>query len=172
MIDHCTGGTGKLAEHDTDFRRGRTIGVISDTHGLLRTEVHGIFESVDMIVHAGDIGSKDILNDLEKIAPVTAVIGNMDSGIMAVFLNETETFEFGGFKFHMRHDLSQLAIDPSLSGIDMVITGHTHLPELTFRNGVMYLNPGSAGPERRNKPISLAKLTLQNGKISAMHFYL
>ena len=146
--------------------------MISDTHGLLRDEVLGIFEGVDRIVHAGDIGSKDILNALEKIAPVTAVSGNMDSGLIAVFLNETETFEFGDFKFHVRHDLSQLAVDPGLSGIDMIITGHTHLPELTSRNGVMFLNPGSAGPERRNKPISLAKITLQNRQISARHFYL
>ena len=139
---------------------------------MLRDEVLEILGGVDMIVHAGDIGNKDILSHLERIAPVTAVSGNMDGGVMAAFLNETETFRYGDFNFHVRHDLAQLVIDPAASGIHMVITGHTHLPDLKTLNGVMYLNPGSAGPERPNKPISLAKVSLQNSRLSVRHFYL
>ena len=161
-----------MVEHNAETAQERSIGVISDTHGLLRAEVFEIFTGVDMIVHAGDIDNKDILNALEKIAPVTAVSGNMDSGLMSVFLNESETFRFGAFNFHVRHDLTQLTIDPAASGIDMVISGHTHLPDLTSLRGVMYLNPGSAGPKRSGKPISLAKVSLQNSRLSAMHFYL
>ena len=161
-----------MSEQDEISAEGRTVGVISDTHGLLRDGVPEIFKGVEMIVHAGDIGGRSILHALEKIAPVTAVRGNMDSGIIAAFLNEAETFSFGGFSFHVRHDLLKLNIDPAASGVDMVITGHTHLPELKTENGVLYLNPGSAGPERPKKPISLARVSLRNGKLSARHFYL
>lgn len=155
----------------TSTRKG-AIGVVSDTHGLLRAEVLDIFEGVDRIVHAGDIGNMNILRALEEIAPVTAVIGNTDSGVVAALLNESETFEFGSFHFHVRHDRTCLNINPAASGIHMVISGHTHLPDLKSENGVIYLNPGSAGPERPNKPISLAKILLQNNQLSARHFYL
>jgi len=159
-------------KHTAIPAREGAIGVISDTHGLMRTEVLEVFRGVDIIVHAGDIGNMLIINTLEELAPVTAVSGNTDSGMTAVFLNETETFEFGAFNFHVRHDLSHLAINPAASGIHMVISGHTHLPDLKKKNGVMYLNPGSAGPERQKKPISFAKVWLQNGCLSVKHFYL
>ncbi len=149
-----------------------TIGVISDTHGLLRPEIKELFAAVDMIVHAGDVGSVEILKALESIAPVTAVSGNMDSGMVAAFLNEAETFEFRSFKFHLIHNLSHLSIDPSAAGIDMVISGHTHLPDMRKENGVMFLNPGSAGPPRHQKPVSLAKLTIRDGGLWVRHYSL
>lgn len=161
-----------MVEHTESRAPGGVIGVISDTHGMLRTEVLEIFHGVDMIVHAGDIGTMEILKTLEAIAPVTAVNGNMDYGAATVFLNEAETFEFRNFKFHVRHDLSRIDLNPEVSGIDAVISGHTHIPDLRTENGVMYLNPGSAGPERKNKPVSLAKILIQNGGLSARHVYL
>jgi putative phosphoesterase len=148
------------------------IGVVSDTHGMFRPEVSSILKGVDMIVHAGDIGSVDVLKSLETIAPVTAVSGNTDGGILTTLLNDTETFEFHSFKFHLLHDLSHLSIDPATSGIQLVISGHSHLPEVRKANGVIYLNPGSAGPKRLNKPISLAKVTVSSGRLIVKHFKL
>jgi putative phosphoesterase len=148
------------------------IGVISDTHGLIRNEVARIFKGVDMIVHAGDVGNIDILKTLEKIAPVTAVHGNVDSGVIRALLEEEESFEFKGFKFHLIHDLARITAVPESNGIGMVISGHTHVPELRKKNGVMYLNPGSAGPERPGKPISLARVTVKDSRLWVRHFTL
>jgi putative phosphoesterase len=148
------------------------IGVISDTHGVLRGEAPRIFKGVDLIVHAGDIGSMDILKSLEAIAPVTAVSGNVDDGILRAFLDESETFDFKGFKFHLIHDLCRIDISPEAHGIHMVISGHTHMPELRKKEGVMYLNPGSAGPERPRKPVSLARVTVKDGRLRVRHFNL
>lgn len=148
------------------------IGVISDTHGMLRDGAVRILTGVDMIAHAGDIGRIDILRSLEKIAPVTAVSGNIDSGVVRTFLDESETFEFKGFKFHLLHDLTRIDIAPESNGTHMVISGHTHMPELNRKNGVMYLNPGSAGPERPRKPVSLARITIQEGRLWVRHFNL
>jgi putative phosphoesterase len=148
------------------------IGVISDTHGLIRNDVARIFKGVDMIVHAGDVGNIDTLKTLEKIAPVTAVHGNVDGGVIRTFLEEEESFEFKGFKFHLIHDLARITVAPESLGIKMVISGHTHTPELKKKNGVMYLNPGSAGPERPSKPISLARVTVKDGRMWVRHFTL
>jgi putative phosphoesterase len=148
------------------------IGVISDTHGLLRAEAADILKGVDMIVHAGDICSADILNSLEKIAPVTAVCGNMDGGVLRNFLEEEVSFGFKGIKFHLIHDLTRITISPESKGVRMVINGHTHVPQLLKKNGIMYLNPGSAGPERPGKPISLARVTVSDGRLLVRHFTL
>lgn len=158
--------------HSEGFAGTGAIGVISDTHGMLRPEVSRIFKGVDMIVHAGDIGNADILKSLETIAPVTAVSGNVDGTVISAFLNDSETFEFKGFKFHLLHDLARLAIDPKSQGIHMVISGHSHLPEFRRENDVMYLNPGSAGPKRFEKPISLAKVTARKESLRVKHYNL
>ena len=155
-----------------DVKFNSTIGVISDTHGMLRPEVSRIFKGVDIIVHAGDVGGIDILNSLESIATVTAVHGNMDSGVIASLLNESETFEFCGYKIHLLHDLSRLAIDPQTMGVHIVISGHSHLPDVFEKNGIVYLNPGSAGPKRSNKPISVSKITIQDGLLQPIHVHL
>jgi len=146
------------------------IGVISDTHGMLRPEVSRIFSGVNMIVHAGDIGGMDILKSLGTIAPVTAVHGNTDTGIIASFLNDSETFKFKNYRFHLLHDLAHLGVDPLKLGIRMIISGHSHIPLAREENDVMYLNPGSAGPKRLNKPVSLAKITVMDNRLLVRHF--
>lgn len=161
-----------MSTGSTAIEQNGSIGVISDTHGVLRPEVVDIFRGVDMILHAGDIGSMDVIKTLEAMAPVTAVRGNMDSGLAAIFLEETETVTWRQFTFHILHDLSRLAVDPAASGIHMIISGHTHLPEVRNKNGVMYLNPGSAGPRRPGKPVSFARVSVHNGRLSVRHFRL
>ncbi len=138
----------------------QTIGVISDTHGLLRPEVCDAFRHVDLILHAGDIGTMAVLKTLETLAPVIAVSGNMDRGILAHFLNETELVEIGPLRFFLLHDLGRLAIDVKGKEVHMVISGHTHQPALFDREGVTFLNPGSAGPRRFSLPITVATITL------------
>lgn len=134
------------------------VGVISDTHGLLRSEALGILKGVDRIVHAGDIGSHDILTSLAAIAPVTAVRGNNDKGAWAEELLETEVLEIHGRLLYVLHDLKELDLDPVSAGISAVIAGHSHKPSIVEEASIMYLNPGSAGPRRFSLPITVAKL--------------
>ncbi|MBW2370187.1 MAG: metallophosphoesterase family protein, partial [Deltaproteobacteria bacterium] len=142
----------------------KKIGVISDTHGLLRPTVNDVFKGVDMIIHAGDIGTVALYRALEKIAPVTAVFGNMDNGPLINFLSETEFIRVNGFGIYVLHDIFMLDRDPAVEGIHLVISGHTHRPELTAGKGVQYLNPGSAGHRRFHLPISVAILTISESR--------
>ena len=143
------------------------LGVISDTHGLLRPEALTVLRGCDRIVHAGDIGKADVLSTLSQIAPVVAVRGNNDHGAWADRLAETELFEFGGAFIYAIHDLSLLDIEPSAAGVQVVICGHSHKPLIEHRDGVIYLNPGSAGPRRFRLPIALAELSVIGGEVSA-----
>jgi uncharacterized protein len=143
------------------------VGVISDTHGLLRPEALAVLKGCDHIVHAGDIGSAEILARLSEIAPLVAVRGNNDNGPWADRLAETELFELGGASILAIHDLSQLNIEPSAAGVRAVISGHSHKPSVEHREGVLYLNPGSAGPRRFRLPIALAELSVDGGEVSA-----
>ncbi len=136
---------------------GQTIGVISDTHGLLRPEALAALAGVDHIVHAGDIGSRAVLTGLEDIAPVTAVRGNIDRAAWARELPETAAVEIGGLWLYVLHDRERLDLDPEGS-FAAVITGHSHRPAMEERGGVLYFNPGSAGPRRWTLPISLGRL--------------
>jgi uncharacterized protein len=136
------------------------IGVISDTHGLLRPEALRALRGVDHIVHAGDIGTDEILTALRAIAPVTAVRGNNDKGSWARALPETATLEVAGRRIHVIHDIGELAIDPVGAEVAVVIAGHSHKPAVTQRDGVLYLNPGSAGPRRFKLPIAIATLRI------------
>jgi hypothetical protein len=131
------------------------IGLISDTHGLLRPEAVDVLRGSDFIVHAGDIG-EHVLEPLSTIAPVTAVRGNNDRAAWTARLHETEQLRFGEITLHVLHDLAQLAIDPGAAGVDVVVTGHSHRPKIERRSGVLYVNPGSAGPVRFNLPVSVA----------------
>lgn len=140
-----------------------TVGVISDTHGLLRPEAVKALAGVERILHAGDIGSPDILDALGKIAPVTAVRGNIDRGRWAQFLPSAETLELGGATVHVLHDVAQLDLSPRAARVQAVVYGHSHQPLSELRNGVLYLNPGSAGPRRFSLPVTLARLQI-NGK--------
>ena len=143
------------------------VGVISDTHGLVRPEALARLRGVSLIVHAGDIGHPDVLKALEAIAPVIAVRGNNDRGPWAGGLRETERVQVGGTVLYVVHDLAKLAIDPIAAGVDVVIAGHSHRPSITKRGGVTFLNPGSAGPRRFSLPIALARLDVQKGRVRA-----
>jgi putative phosphoesterase len=136
------------------------IGVISDTHGLLRPEVECCFAGVSHIIHAGDIGAEDVLDALRRIAPVTAIRGNVDRGEWAKCFAETETLRLGGRCFYILHDLKELKASPTELGIDVVISGHSHRVQIKTVDGVLYLNPGSAGRRRFKLPITLATLEL------------
>ena len=138
-----------------DNRRMIRIGLISDTHGLLRPEAMDVLRGSDFIVHAGDIG-ENVLEPLATIAPVTAVRGNNDRASWAQRIGETEWLRFGEVTLHVLHDLAELAIDPLGAGVDVVVTGHSHRPKIERRGGVLYVNPGSAGPVRFHLPVSVA----------------
>ena len=144
-----------------------TLGVISDTHGLVRPEALAALAGVERIVHAGDIGSRDVLEALERVAPVTAVRGNNDRGDWAKKIPETEVVEVGGVSLYLLHDLHELDLEPRAAGFAAVISGHSHQPKVEERDGVLYLNPGSAGPRRFKLPISLARLTVAGGRLRA-----
>jgi putative phosphoesterase len=139
------------------------IGLIADTHGLLRPEARAALKGVDRILHAGDICNAQVIEQLEQLAPVVAVRGNNDKGEWAASLRETETLEVGGVKVHMIHDLHQLKPQPEAEGIQVVISGHSHKPAIRKERGVLFINPGSAGPRRFRLPISLAFLEIEEG---------
>jgi putative phosphoesterase len=143
------------------------IGVLSDTHGLLRHEAVSALQGVGMIVHAGDIGRAEILSDLEFIAPVVAIRGNNDRGEWADGIPESRAIEFGGVSIFILHDLKQLAIYPLAAGHQVVIAGHSHKPHFEEQGGVLYLNPGSCGPRRFKLPVTVAILTLTRGRAEA-----
>lgn len=141
------------------------IGVISDTHGLLRPEILKAFKGCEHIIHAGDIGDPYIIDELSKIAPVTAVRGNCDRDGWAYTFPKTETVRIGDIHFYLLHDLNQLDLNPKVAGFDAVISGHTHRPLLEHRDGVIYLNPGSAGPKRFTLPAGAARLRVEGKSI-------
>lgn len=136
------------------------IGVLSDTHGLLRAEALAALQGVDHILHAGDVGDPEILSRLASLAPVTAIRGNIDTSGFCAQLPASETVELGGHLIHMVHAIDDLDLSPAAAGIDAVIFGHSHRPSIDTRNGVLYVNPGSAGPRRFSLPITLARLHL------------
>ena len=143
------------------------VGIISDTHGLLRPEAVAALAGMDHILHAGDVGNPGILDALAEIAPMTAIRGNIDRAGRCAALPTTEIVELGGLTFYILHDLKELGLDPVAAGISVVVSGHSHQPSIEQRNGVMYLNPGSAGPRRFSLPVSLGRVTLSNQVPSA-----
>lgn len=144
-----------------------TIGVISDTHGLLRPEAVAALAGVDHILHAGDVGDPEILERLRTLAPVTAIRGNVDVAGVCGALPPTEAVEIGGRLFYLVHSLQDLDVDPVAAGVAAVVSGHSHRPDLQERKGVLYLNPGSAGPRRFDLPVTLAKVTVAAGTMAA-----
>lgn len=141
------------------------VGVISDTHGLLRPEAMAALEGSDRIIHAGDVGPPEILEQLSRIAPVTAVRGNVDTAPWAERLAPAEVVDAGGHHLFVLHRLDHLDLDPVAAGFAAVIYGHSHSPSAEIRGGVLYLNPGSAGPRRLNLPITLVRLRLSQARI-------
>ena len=138
----------------------RRIGLISDTHGLLREEALKALGGSDLIIHAGDVGDSKILEALREIAPVVAVRGNVDTAEWAKSLPETAAVEAGAVNIYVLHDSNALDLDPRAAGFQIVVSGHSHKPGQTERKGVMYINPGSAGPRRFTLPITVARLDL------------
>ena len=143
------------------------IGVISDTHGLLRPEAVEALRGSEHILHAGDIGAPEIIPELRKIAPVTAIRGNVDTQAWARSFAETEVVELGGLDIYILHDANAIDLNPKAAGFAVVISGHSHKPKQAMKNGVLYFNPGSAGPRRFNLPISVGRLEIVDGKVSA-----
>jgi putative phosphoesterase len=143
------------------------IGVISDTHGLLRPQAVAALRGSPLIIHAGDVGRPEILDELRGIAPVHAVRGNVDRGAWAMGLPETEIVDLGDCLVYVLHDLGALDLDPPTAGFRAVIAGHSHQPRIEARDGVLYFNPGSAGPRRFRLPVSVGHLILDEGKLHA-----
>jgi uncharacterized protein len=141
-------------------RMSFTIGVISDTHGLLRPEAVKIVEGCNAIIHAGDVGSLEVLSALKEIAPTYAVRGNVDNGPWAETLPVTDITLIEGRYFYIMHNPENIDIDPASAGIDAVISGHTHMPVLYKKKGVLYMNPGSIGPRRFTKPVSMGRIII------------
>jgi len=143
------------------------IGVISDTHGLLRPEAQEALKGVEVILHAGDIGKPQVLEGLRAIAPVVAIRGNNDKGQWAEAIPEHTAFEIGSISIYMLHDLKELDLDPATAGFQVVISGHSHRPSLQESRGVLFINPGSAGPRRFKLPVSVAHLHVVGDKVNA-----
>ena len=142
------------------------VGVISDTHGLLRPEAVAALHGSDVIIHAGDVGDSEILDRLREIAPTFTVRGNIDTSPWAQALPLTEVVEVGRAQFYVLHNLMDLGLDPKAAGFSVVISGHTHRPHAQVRNDVLYLNPGSAGPRRFTLPIAVARIEVNGSHIS------
>ena len=143
------------------------VGLISDTHGLLRPEAVAALQGCDFIVHGGDIGNAGILEALAAIAPLTVVRGNNDREPRADGIAETEFLKVGGVVIYAIHDLSQIDIEPAGTGVRVVVSGHSHQPKIEERGGVLYVNPGSAGPRRFKLPIAVAELIVDGNAVSA-----
>jgi putative phosphoesterase len=141
------------------------VGVISDTHGLLRPEASAALKGSDLIIHAGDVGRPDIIDRLRALAPTYAVRGNIDTQAWASKRPATEVVEVGPLLLWLLHDIADLDLDPVAAGFAAVIFGHSHKPSIEMRGGVLYLNPGSAGPRRFRLPVTVARLRVSGGSL-------
>ena len=149
------------------------IGIVSDTHGLLRPEVAPALAGVDRILHLGDVGDPEILGALAKLAPITAIRGNIDTHGPCARLPETEVVTLAGRDFYLLHDLHQLDLDPAAAGFAAVLYGHSHKPEIRHHKGILYMNPGSCGPRRFQLPITCGQITISpDGQMHAEIFNL
>ncbi len=144
-----------------------SVGIISDTHNLLRPEAIKALEGSDCIIHAGDIGSLEIIEKLKSIASVYAIRGNIDKPPWGNTFPDKDVFEISDKYIYVLHNIHEIDLDPAAAGFDVVISGHSHEPIIERKNGVLYINPGSAGPRRFKLPISIAKLQIDNDSISA-----
>jgi len=142
------------------MRTMRMIGLLSDTHGLLRPEALHALQGSDLIIHAGDVGAPQILGELRRLAPVVAVRGNIDTEAWSADLPETAVAEAGSVLIYVLHDIKALDLKPRAAGMAMVVSGHSHKPWQEEREGVLYVNPGSAGPRRFNLPVTVARVDL------------
>ena len=146
---------------------GVRVGVVSDTHGLLRPQARAFLIGCDIIIHGGDVGSREILDELSVIAPLIAVKGNNDRAVWASHLRDTELVRVGNVFAYVIHDLSELDIDPAAAGVRIVISGHSHQPRIEERDGILYVNPGSCGPRRFKLPVSVAEVVVSPSAVRA-----
>jgi uncharacterized protein len=147
--------------------KSEILGVISDTHGLMRPEAVEALRGCDRILHAGDVGGPEILEVLARIAPVSAIRGNVDTGRWARTLPDSGVLEVAGVSIYMLHDLGRLDLKPEAAGFSVVVYGHSHQPRIEEKSGVLYFNPGSAGPRRFSLPISVGRLMIADGNVKA-----
>ncbi len=153
-----------MIEHQ---KENLVIGLISDTHGLFRSEINSIFAGVNYILHAGDIGDRAVLDHLEKIAPVLAVPGNNDSRVKFTDIYDTAIFKTACVSIYIIHDIGNLDLDPLKAGFNAVVYGHTHIAAIHNRYGSLFINPGSAGPRRFSLPVTVGKLSISGDKLEA-----
>jgi putative phosphoesterase len=151
----------------TSARARQVIGVISDTHGLLRPQALRALAGVDLIIHAGDIGKPEVLTELKKIAPVAAVKGNNDTGDWARRLPEVRSVKVGQHRFYLIHNINELDFDPAARKFRVVVSGHSHKPGIVEKDGVLFVNPGSPGPRRFKLPVAIGKICVEGAHVSA-----
>jgi putative phosphoesterase len=145
----------------------KRIGLISDTHGLVRPEALAALRGCELVLHAGDIGGPQVLDSLRELAPVIAVRGNTDRGEWARGIAETQEVQLGSAWVHLLHEVDRLAVDPAAAGFQVVVFGHSHRPTVERRKGVLFVNPGSAGPRRFSLPVSVARLEIHSAGVEA-----
>jgi len=167
---HCV--TNSIRALDSNLASEFKIGVVSDTHGLLRPEVAPALKGVDQILHLGDVGKISILDDLRKIAPATAVRGNVDRDGACAKLPETDVVLIGGHYIYMLHDVKSLHLDPAAAKFAAVLSGHTHVPNYIAKKGVLYFNPGSCGPRRFDLPVTIGLLRIKKDEVTPEIIYL
>jgi uncharacterized protein len=143
------------------------IGLISDTHGLVRPEALDVLQGVELIIHAGDIGKREVIGALKLIAPVAVIKGNIDRGAWAKPLADTRLLKVAGTRLFVIHNIKELECDPVARGYQVVVSGHSHKPSVATRDGVLFVNPGSAGPRRFKLPIAVGKLFIQDNRVNA-----
>jgi putative phosphoesterase len=154
-----------VRHHRGVANRAIRVGVISDTHGLLRREAVAALEGAELIIHAGDIGRPEVLAQLRNLGPTTAVRGNVDTEDWAAALPETASIQVGGLRLWVLHDIARLDVDLAAAGFAAVIYGHSHRPAIEMREGIVRINPGSAGPRRFRLPVTVARLEVAHGKL-------
>lgn len=147
--------------------RALRVGLVSDTHGLLRPEAKRFAVGCDYLIHGGDIGSPEILDELAALAPLTAVKGNNDAAAWAADLPESEIIRVGGVFVYVIHDIANLALEPRSAGVRVIVSGHSHKPSVAERDGILYVNPGSCGPRRFKLPISVGELVVDGTEVRA-----
>jgi len=166
MIGSTAANLGERPSDVMPRRSGTWVGVISDTHGLVRPEALEALRGCDLIVHAGDVGKPEVLDRLSELAPVVAIRGNNDRGEWAEVLAATEVVEVASARLYVLHDLHDLDLDPIAAGYSAVISGHSHRPLAEFRGGILYLNPGSVGPRRFSLPVCMARIAISGSELT------
>ena len=159
--------SGRIAHATKKNNDRHVIGLISDTHGLIRHEALEALQGVELIIHAGDIGKPEVVSALKAIAPVAAIKGNIDSGAWAKLLPDTKLVKAGGTRLFIIHNVRELDCDPVARGFQVVVSGHSHKPSVSTRDGVLFVNPGSAGPRRFKLPVAVGKLFIQDKQVNA-----